>query len=52
MAMHTGEIYKCPDCGCEIEVTKGPRAGAGGDEDPSCCCGSSMEVKTAAAGKR
>ena len=33
MALQKGERYRCPDpdCGCEIEVTKGAAPGKGGD---------------------
>ncbi len=44
MALKQGEHYRCtnPDCGCEIEVTKG--AGPGGrDLSVRCCCGLEME---------
>ncbi len=45
MALQEGEVYRCPDqaCGCEITVTKGAAPGHGGDSDPKCCCGHSME---------
>lgn len=40
-----GEVYACtdPECGCEMTVTKEPQPGAGGDENPRCCCGREME---------
>ncbi len=43
MALQKGERYRCPgpDCGCEIEVTKG--AARGGDQNPRCCCGKEMK---------
>ncbi|MBW3542720.1 MAG: hypothetical protein KY476_20845 [Planctomycetes bacterium] len=45
MAFQKGERYRCPDpdCGCEIEVTKGAAPGKGGDQNPRCCCGKKME---------
>lgn len=45
MALQEGDAYRCTDaaCGCEIKVTKGAAAGHGGDQDPKCCCGNSME---------
>jgi hypothetical protein len=45
MAFKTGEKYRCPDpdCGCEIQVTKGAAPGKGGDQQPRCCCGKEME---------
>jgi hypothetical protein len=45
MALQTGETYRCPDqdCGCEVQVTKGPKEGDGGNQAPKCCCGHSME---------
>lgn len=45
MALQEGEIYRCPDteCGCEITVTKGAAPGQGGDRNPICCCGQSMQ---------
>jgi hypothetical protein len=45
MALQQGEVYRCPDaaCGCEITVTKGAAEGHGGDKNPTCCCGHSME---------
>lgn len=45
VALQEGEFYRCPDesCGCEIKVTKGAAQGHGGDRDPVCCCGHSME---------
>ncbi len=45
MALKKGERYRCPDpdCGCEIEVTKGPEPGKGGDLNPRCCCGKEMQ---------
>ncbi|HEY8055875.1 MAG TPA: hypothetical protein VIE13_08185 [Terriglobales bacterium] len=48
MAMETGERYTCsnPDCGCEIEVTRGASATGGGDQNPRCCCGREMQPST------
>jgi len=45
MALRTGELYRCTNesCGCEIQVTRGAKAGGGGDKNPRCCCG--MEMK-------
>jgi len=45
MAFKQGEKYRCPDpeCGCEIQVTKGAAPGKGGDLKPRCCCGKEME---------
>lgn len=45
MALQKGEKYRCPDsnCGCEIEVTKGAKPGAGGNMNPRCCCGKEMQ---------
>lgn len=42
--MLTGEICRCtmPECGCEIQVTRGAKPG-GGDNPPYCCCGQPME---------
>jgi hypothetical protein len=36
MVLRTAEKYRCPDpeCGCEIEVTKGAGEGQGGDLNP------------------
>lgn len=45
MALQQGERYRCPDpnCGCEIEVTKGAKPGSGGNLNPRCCCGKEMQ---------
>ena len=45
MALQKGEKYRCPDpnCGCEIEGTKGAKAGSGGNLNPRCCCGKEMQ---------
>lgn len=42
MAMQQGEKYACPQCECEIEVTKGANP-MGGDLKPQCCCGATMQ---------
>lgn len=44
MAFKKGEKYRCPDpnCGCEIEVTKGAPPTCAGKENPRCCCGREM----------
>jgi hypothetical protein len=44
MAFKTGERFKCPDpnCGCEIEVTKGASESCNGEQSPRCCCGRDM----------
>lgn len=47
MAIHEGEIYRCPEerCGCEYLVTRGPVTPAGGgDEPPRCGCGQEMRL--------
>jgi hypothetical protein len=38
MAMITGETYRCPNqnCGCEVKVTQGAKAGGGGESPPRC----------------
>ncbi len=45
MAMTTGETYRCtnPNCGCEMKVTQGSKAGGGGEAPPRCCCGTEMK---------
>ena len=45
MALQQGEKYRCSDanCGCEIAVTKGAKAGMGGNLNPKCCCGKEMK---------
>ncbi|HUF90367.1 MAG TPA: hypothetical protein VMR66_10375 [Gemmatimonadota bacterium] len=45
MALQKGETYGCDHCGCEIEVTRGPQPGAGGNQNPRCCCGEEMNRK-------
>ena len=44
MAMQQGEKYRCSDanCGCEMQVTKGPKAGMNANASPKCCCGKDM----------
>ncbi len=46
MALQEGEVYHCPDpdCGCEIEVTRGASdPAAAGAANPRCCCGREMQ---------
>ncbi len=45
MAFEKGDTYRCtnPNCGCEIQVTKGAETGGGGDRNPTCCCGKEMK---------
>ena len=45
MALQKGEKYGRPDpnCGCEIEVTKGAKPSAGGNMNRRCCCGKDMQ---------
>ena len=45
MALRKGEKYRCPNanCGCEIEVTRGPQGSEAGTQPPRCCCGMEME---------
>lgn len=47
MAFKQGDVYKCPDpdCGCEVTVTKSAHEGKGGNENPTCCCGKTMEKR-------
>lgn len=47
MAFKQGEVYQCsdPKCGCEVTVTKAPRLGCGGTNNPTCCCGKEMKRK-------
>ena len=42
MALQQGERYRCPDpnSGCEIEVTKAPPPGSGGQSQPALLLGS------------
>jgi hypothetical protein len=44
MPFKKSDHYKCPDpnCGCEIEVTKGAPASCEGNAKPRCCCGREM----------
>jgi hypothetical protein len=42
MALVTGEVYRCAECGCEITVIKGAAPGHGGDQNPTCCSGHPM----------
>ncbi len=48
MAWKPGDRYQCPDsnCGCAVEVTKGPSGNMGNDNPPRCCCGREMEKTT------
>ena len=46
MALQKGERYRSPDCGCEIEVTKGAQPGGEGNQNPRCCCGKEMQKIT------
>ena len=45
MALQQGEQYRCPEtgCGCEVTVTKGAARDDAGTQNPTCCCGHSME---------
>jgi hypothetical protein len=47
--MREGERYKCadPQCGTEIQVTKGSPGSSSRSDDqkPRCACGSEMEVQ-------
>ncbi|MGH9417000.1 MAG: hypothetical protein ACRD01_10260 [Terriglobales bacterium] len=45
MALREGETYTCsdPNCGCEIEVTRGCHAGESHVQEPRCCCGKEMK---------
>jgi|GEM_PF-1326719 len=57
MAMKKGEKYTCanPECGCEVQVTKGSEAPSA-TFTPRCCCGEEMvskeSMKKASAGSR
>ena len=46
MPFKKGEVYKCPkeDCGCEVTVTKSAPETCGGTQNPTCCCGCTMEL--------
>lgn len=48
MAFQQGEVYRCPDeaCGCELTVTKGAPSTCGGTNNPTCCCGKTMDKAT------
>ena len=49
--MRKGDTYQCPnpDCGCEIQVTKGSSMPEDGVElAPKCCCGEHMVQKAGA----
>lgn len=48
MALKQGEIYSCPDpnCGCEIQVTRGAAPTCSGTLSPRCCCGKDMLLKS------
>jgi predicted nucleic acid-binding Zn ribbon protein len=43
MALQKGEIYRCSECGCEIQVLQGVQSGRGGELSPRCCCGQEMK---------
>lgn len=45
MPLKNGEVYKCPDenCSCEVTVTKGAPEDCKGEQNPTCCCGKTME---------
>lgn len=46
MAFREGQVYRCPDpsCGCEVTVTKGAPPTCPGTQNPTCCCGKTMEL--------
>lgn len=46
MAFQEGQVYRCNDdnCGCEVTVTKGAPATCGGTQNPTCCCGKTMDL--------
>ena len=46
MAFKQGEVYRCPDeaCGCEVTVTKAAPPDCPGTSNPTCCCGTTMEL--------
>lgn len=48
MAFKQGEVYRCTveDCGCEVTVTKGAPPDCTGTNNPTCCCGETMEKVT------
>ena len=45
MAFKQGEVFGCPDqsCGCELTVTKPAPPDCQGAQNPTCCCGQTME---------
>ncbi len=45
MPFRQGEVYRCPlpDCGCEVTVTRGAPPDCQGQQNPTCCCGHTME---------
>ncbi len=45
MPFRQGEVYRCPlpDCGCEVTVTRGAPPDCRGQQNPTCCCGHTME---------
>jgi len=45
MPFKKGEVYRCPDesCGCEVTVTKSAPESCSGTQNPTCCCGKTME---------
>jgi len=45
MPLKKGEVYRCPDdsCACEVTVTKSAPKNCSGDQNPTCCCGKTME---------
>jgi hypothetical protein len=46
MPLKKGEIYKCPkeNCGCEVTVIKSAPATCSGTQNPTCCCGCTMDL--------
>jgi len=50
MALKKGETYDCPnpDCGCQVQVTRSANPSASGNDNPRCCCGEEMELRSAA----
>ena len=48
MTMKMGDTYTCSnsECGCQVQVTRSAK-GAGGDQNPRCCCGAEMKAETA-----
>ncbi len=47
MPLRHGEVYMCPDpkCGCELTVTKPAPPDCPGTQNPTCCCGKTMQKK-------